>query len=230
MKTDFPTVFTPEEVAKLTRTSEQAIIADLEAGRMPGFTIGAEWRILKEGLLAFMAGEPEFHVKGNASMPEGGAADVDWHEADSFVYTWPDRKRETHDPVYEANIELSSGRYSVKIGYTTRKAAGMKDRCRIVVFLTLGSQLIPVVEFAGANDFGETHRVASIIKQKNGHHVPSKSQLPLEYEEFPMGAYSDVVVGPYAARGLAVIVDKDDRCTMLRHALIRAQYKGWLGN
>jgi hypothetical protein len=48
MKTEFPEVFTPKEVGDITRTSEEAVINELNAGHMQGFKVGNEWRMTKE--------------------------------------------------------------------------------------------------------------------------------------------------------------------------------------
>ncbi len=233
MKSEFPVVLTIDEVAEVVRTSKNAIIEELEKGRMPGFRIGGEWRIVKEKLFKFMEVDMR-QDNGTISCINENSLNVEWRKADPFDYLWPKERqeapedsRETYNEAYEADIDLPDCS-KVKIGCTTRKAAGIDDRYRIVVFMKFGSQLIPVVEFAGANDFDETHRVVSVIKNDDNKQIRSLSQLPSEYREFPIDTYSDVVIGPYASHGLAVVIDKDDRRTMLHHALIRVSYKGWI--
>ena len=214
----------------MTRTSREDVEAELEAGRMSGFKIGGKWRVLPDRLRAFMTGETGFNSKDETGSPEDDISEVEWKQRDPFAYKWPDGTQENYELAYEAEVELSSEYYNFIIGYTNREAAGMKDRRRVVVFIGIGRQLIPVVEFAGANDFTETQRLASIIKKPTGRHVPSQHQLPPEYIGMPTVIYSDLVVGPYAASGLAVVANKDDRNTMLRHALIRVCYKEWIQN
>jgi len=46
----------------------------------------------------------------------------------------------------------------------------------------------------------------------------------------PIVIYSEVVVGKYATKSIAVIAKDDEKDIMLRHALIRALYKGWINN
>jgi hypothetical protein len=159
----------------------------------------------------------------------------EWRLANSFSYKWPAYSSEKHSTAperytkaYETEIDLPSGRYNIKIGYTTRKAFGIDNRLRITVFITIGNLFTPAVEFVGTDDFMETYKVASVIKTKKGHQVHSADQLPAEYKEMRIATYSDVVRGPYASHGLAVVADVNDRNTMLRHALIRAYYKGWI--
>lgn len=233
MKPEFPVVLTIDEVAGILRTSTEAITDELKKGRLPGFKVGGEWRIVKEELFKFMEIDMGYN-NGTISCINENSLEVEWRKVDSFDYIWPvekgktpDDSREIYNEAYEADIDLP-GCSIVKIGYTTRETAGMDDRYRIVVFMKFGSQLIPVVEFAGANDFEKTHRVASVIKNDDNKQVSSLSQLPPEYQEFPIDTYSDVVTGPYASHGLAVVIDKDDRRTMLHHALIRAHFKRWI--
>jgi len=85
--------------------------------------------------------------------------------------------------------------------------------------------MIPIVEFCGADDHAKTRRVASVIKDRNNREVRSATTLPPEYRDFPTAVYSEVVVGPYAHRSMAVVVKEDDRDTMLRHALVRLKFR-----
>ena len=55
--------------------------------------------------------------------------------------------------------------------------------------------------------------------------MPPEGTVPQEYEGFTVGSYRDVVEGPGAAFGLAVICPPDDFQTMVRHALIRYSYR-----
>ena len=110
--------------------------------------------------------------------------------------------------------------YQVKIGFAIRKAAG-KDRVRVLVLI----DRYPTVEFVGADaEIGGESRVASIIKDCKKKHVPAGSEVPPEYVGFQVGPYRDVVNGPGAAYGIAVICAQNDYETMVRHALIRYTY------
>ena len=151
---------------------------------------------------------------------------VRWQAGALFHHVWPDGTKEKYDTAYEADVPLSSGTRHFVIGYTNRSAAGMKDRRRVIVFLGHVPQITPIVEFSGTNDYAQTRRVASVIKDPSNRHVRSQSQLPVEYQGVPTVIYSDVVIGKNAARSLAVLADNDDRDLMLRHAIIRAKYKG----
>jgi len=224
MKPEYPIVFTVDEVADILRVAKETVVDELENGNIPGFKVGSEWRILKEKLFSLMEVNMDTET---TSVIDESTLDVKWRKSDPFEYKWPEGSVEHYNEAYEANLTLPDCS-QVKIGYTTREAASMKDRYRVIVFMKLGSQLIPVVEFAGANDFEDTHQVASVIKNDDNKHVRSLSELPSEYSGFPIKIYSEVVVGRYASNGLAVVIDKDDRRTMLHHALIRSSYKGWI--
>lgn len=228
-------VWTPAEIAELTRTAIEDVVAEMSGGRLRGFRIGPDWRVTDAALQSFMNGEV---VKESANGsdaddvrledPHKLDAKIEWKpmKAD-FTYTWPNGEtKETFDTAFEATVALSSGNHRFVIGYTVRKAAGMKNRKRIIVFLGQSQRLVPMVEFAGSNDFERTHRVASMIKGSSNERFHSPSQLPPEYRGMPTVVYSDLVIGPYAARSLAVLADYDDRDLMLRHAIIRATYKG----
>jgi hypothetical protein len=70
--------------------------------------------------------------------------------------------------------------------------------------------------------------MASIVKGGDGKQVRLGQKVPPPYEGMPLVIYKDIVSGPYAAGGLAVAARKDDYDLMARHALLRAQARGWL--
>jgi hypothetical protein len=67
--------------------------------------------------------------------------------------------------------------------------------------------------------------MASIIRDRAGKHLPVGANVPPEYTDFRIEGYRDIVVGPGAPNGLAVICNQDDVQTMVRHALIRYRYR-----
>jgi hypothetical protein len=67
--------------------------------------------------------------------------------------------------------------------------------------------------------------MASIIKDRSGKQLPAGVTPLPEYANLRVGPYQDVVVGPGASNGLAVICGPDDFQTMARHALIRYRYR-----
>jgi hypothetical protein len=148
-----------------------------------------------------------------------------WSTRPTFSYRWP-TATETFDQAWEADVLLESRQRRVVIAFTDRVAAGMLRR-RSVVFLGRVPSLIPLVQFAGANDFATSQRMASVIKGRDGRHVRAIEHLPPEYTGMPTRLYTDVVCGPNAANSLAVVADAADRSLMAHHGIIRAVYKGW---
>lgn len=227
-------VWTPEQIAECTQTAVEDVMAEIKAGHIACFHIGGQPRVTEAALQAFMAGD--VHQPGDGAPGTAGQSPqlqsvaispVLWKPRSKFIYTWPDGKtKEPYAEAYEADVSLSSGKHHFVIGYATREAAGIKDRRRVIVFLGHVPQIVPVVEFCGANDFTKTKRVASVIKDSGNKHVRSQAQLPAEYQALPTAIYSEVVIGPYAAKSMAVVADDNDRDLMLRHAIIRARYKG----
>ena len=224
MPLDIPEVLLPQEVAEITRTSDKDVLEALEQGQLPGFRLGKEWRVTARALRAYMLpGGPT-----SSGQDEKGevAPQAQWRAATPFEFRWPDGKLEHYHSAFEADVTAGDKQQHVVIGYGERQAAG-KERRRVVVFFGVPPRLVPVVEFTGTDDHAQTRRVASIIKDRSGHHVRQLEQLPPEYQTMSVAIYSDVVVGPNAARSVAVVVAEDERDVMARHALIRGGYKGW---
>jgi hypothetical protein len=239
----FPTVLTVPLAAERLVTTPEAITAELEAGRLRGFKVGEEWRTTEEHLLAFMGHPPtsnqppDADAEGNeGEEPEAGRAPVEvaWREIEPFSFTWPKRAgvdpnevTEDHDPAFAATVPFRGRHVPIRIGFTDRHAAGMA-RKRVNVFLEVGSTLVPLVQFVGANDYEETGRLASVIKKEDGPHLRPGESVPDEYGHMPRCVYSELVVGKNAARSVAVIAHRDDLSLMARHGLIRARWKGLL--
>jgi hypothetical protein len=83
----------------------------------------------------------------------------------------------------------------------------------------------PLVEFVGADDFEVSRLVASIIKPDGYKHLLVGDDLPAEYAPFDTRPFNQIVTGPRAKTGLAVVCTIDDRRTMVRHALTRWEAK-----
>jgi hypothetical protein len=83
----------------------------------------------------------------------------------------------------------------------------------------------PLVEFVGADDFEQSRLVASIIKPDGFKHLRVDDDLPPEYTPFDTRPFNQIVTGPRAKTGMAVVCTIDDRRTTVRHALIRWQAK-----
>ena len=100
------------------------------------------------------------------------------------------------------------------------------NRKRVSIFMESNSTLVPLVQFVGANDYETTGRLASVIKLEDGRHLRPGEAVPNEYADMPRCVYSEVVIGPNAARSIAVLAHSDDLTLMARHGLIRARWKG----
>ena len=139
------------------------------------------------------------------------------HSASDYIQKWPDpNDDEPLTNVQEGTARYNGHSFTVKLGFTVRKAAG-KERVRIVILVNG----YPTSEFAGADAvIGGASLVASVIKV-NGKHVPAKSEVPPTYAGMQIGSYREVVDGPNASYGMAVICAQDDYPTMVKHALIR---------
>jgi hypothetical protein len=82
----FPIVLTVSLVAERLITSPDAVIAELEGGRLRGFKVGGEWRTTEEDLLAFI-GRPA--TASEAQEPEKGAC----AGADRLATLYPGREK-----------------------------------------------------------------------------------------------------------------------------------------
>ncbi len=67
--------------------------------------------------------------------------------------------------------------------------------------------------------------MVSIIRDRRRKQLPPGAAPPPEYEGMPVGSYREIVDGPNARNGLAVICDSSELGTMIRHALIRCKYR-----
>ena len=172
---------------------------------------------------------------GPRNGPRGRAIEFEWSPSEPFTYRWPSsvgapESVETYSDAYLGRLKKAGhihGSKHLLIGFTERPAAGMENRKRATVFLVNSGrqgrepQLYPLVEFAGANDFETSRRMASVIKLDDRRQLKVGDSLPPGYERSEVLPYSEVVTGPYAANGLAVVVQADDLDAMAHHALMR---------
>ena len=239
MRGKMPEILTVEDVAQILRSRPEAIIQELVKGTLRGFQVGGEWRIANPDVLSFIGapsqGEP-LNRRDRDRTDLFRDFDIEWNRTGAFSYRWPSRADEpAADEDYPDAFEgliYRRGRVrrgkKLLIGFTIRNSAGM-DRRRATVFLARNERssdttLYPIVEFAGANDFETTRRLASVIKLRNRRQLQPGDPLPSEYAEFETAVYSDVVTGPYASNGMAVVVREDDLDAIARHALIRLRW------
>jgi len=210
-------VFTVDEVAEHFKVPAEAVKEEIAKGSLRAINVGGHQRILESDLNSYKSGEAgSAQVAKSSAQPD---TSINLGKAAEFVHKWPDGKKEKFSDVREGTASYLGRNYRVKVGFTTRQSAG-KARRRSLVLV----DRYPTVEFVSAGTNGNG-LMASIIKDRSGKQVPVGVAPPAEYGSVRVGPYQDVVVGPGAANGLAVICDSDDLETMVRHALVRYRYR-----
>lgn len=209
-------VYTPEEVAEHFKVPVQAVNDEIASGRLRAKNVAGYVRILESDLTVYKAG-------ANGSVPaakrSAQADEIKLNGAGDFFHMWPDGKKEKFSGVHEGVATVGGRNYHVKVGFTTRDSAGKARRRSLVVV-----DRYPTVEFVSAGT-EKSGMMASIIKDRSGKQLTVGVPVPPEYEDLRVGPYHDVVVGPGASNGLAVICSADDLQTMVRHAIIRSRYR-----
>ena len=140
-------------------------------------------------------------------------------EIEPFDYRWP-TITEHYESGYETTREINGRNHTIRIGFTNREAAGQM-RQKIVMWMNNW----PVAEFTAGNNYESDGLLAGLIKVKGGKQLRPSGKIPEEYKDFNVARYDSIVQGPYASRNMAVIVQKDDLESMIRHAIIRATWK-----
>jgi hypothetical protein len=236
-----------DEVASLLRCSADDVLAEIESGNLKGFRVAGNWRVLESGVERFVSGASQAQEYTRASSVEGALTD-DLQQAESgpqrsytirsepmtaFTYTWPDGELNTYKDPLSITVENLGRRAYFVIGKakSPRKQLGQL-RWRYNIFLTskrASSQgLISVLDFVAGNDFDQDSLMVSLIRHADGKLVKENDVIPSQYRGFRLAPFNEVVRGPYARSGLAVVADKDDLETMIRHSVIRSGQKGWL--
>lgn len=216
---DLPKIMTIEEVADYFKINEDFVIRELEQGHLRGFKIGTEWRCTGANLVEFInRNHPSLSLdRLDSSILK--YEETGFIEIEPFDYQWP-KDKEHFENGYETTRSIDGRTHTFKIGFTDRQAAGQMRR-RVIVWIDNW----PLVEFAGGNDYESDGLLTSVIKTQSGKQLRPSGKIPEEYKGFRIARYDSIVQGPYASRNMAVIVSKDDLETMLRHAIIRAQWK-----
>lgn len=216
-------VYTLEEVSQHLRVPVETLRQEIAAGRLEALRIADLTRIEESALKVYK----EAAKAGPLPSADEPTAPADSflrqiNSAPNFTHRWPDGSDEDFTNVRECVAFYRGSEHHVKFGYAVRKAAG-KDRLRILVLV----DRYPTVEFVGAGAEMESgkEQVASVIKDRKGKQLPVGASIPPEYQGLQIGGYRDVVVGPNASNGLAVICKSDDIQAMAKHALIRYMYR-----
>jgi excisionase family DNA binding protein len=215
-------LYTLEEVCKHLRVPIEAVQQEVNSGRLRAIIIGGEHIRVREGdLEKYKSDSYAQAIPPTQSAPPSCDIPIDLHPAPDFRHIWPDGKDEQYTNVLEGIASFGGKEYHVKVGFTTRNSAGQK-RARTLVLV----DRYPTVEFVAASETVQPEdRMASIIRDRRGKQLPVGATLPAEYVEMSVGPYRDVVVGPGASNGLAVICAASDTESMVKHALIRYQFR-----
>ncbi len=211
-----PKIMTVEEAADYFKITKDIIVKELEQGYLHGFKIGGEWRLTEANLVDFIN---KNHQSPQAEQLSSLTPEYDttgFTEIGPFDYRWPVGE-EHFERGYETARIINGREHTFKIGLTDRHAAGQMRR-RMIVWIDNW----PVVEFAGGNAYEADGLLASVIKTQGGKQLRPSGKIPEEYKDFRIARYDSIVQGPYASRNMAVIVQKDDSESMIRHAVIRA--------
>jgi len=219
-------VLTIEEAAQLLKLSDSfPILTATENGILPFIQIDSEKRIIGKDFNDFLSRSRSTSTNGKGKQGSDQVTknhpkkwkDLKIKAGQRFSHKWPDGTVENFRDVLEGTVETKSGFYSIKIGFTTRRASG-EDRERAVVFID-GR---PIREFCGADDFEKSKTMASVIKV-HGKQVRSVDGFPPHYRHFKVEPYNKYITGPYASSNLAIFCKKEDTETMVEHALIRQE-------
>lgn len=227
-------VFTVEEISQYLRIPEDAVLQEVAAGHLRALSIGGHVRIRESDFNAYLnascQGPDATQVTSAAPATETKKRNLfELRQVPPFEHTWPAKKGavKTTEQFIEARegIVPDGGRQRhVRIGFTLRNSAGKRRRrCLILV------DRYPTVEFVAASEKSRG-KMASIIRGRNGKQLPIGATLPPEYKNLPIGSYSEVVQGPRASAGVAVVCDSQDFTTMVKHALIRYRFREGRGS
>lgn len=212
-------VYTLEEVSRYLKVPVDVLRQEIAAGRLRAMNVGGFIRIREFALADYK------NVASNSAQVEGAfpSENSSWltlAPTDNFEHFWPNGKRELFYLVREGTASYSGREYQIKLGFTVRESSGRRRaRCMIMV------DRYPTVEFVKADENDEPGPMASIIKDRAGKQLPPNASPLPEYIGLQVGGYRDVVDGPGAPNGLAVICNSDDFQTMAKHALIRYRFR-----
>jgi excisionase family DNA binding protein len=214
-------IFTLEEVSQHLRVPIELLNQEIASGTLRAMNFGGLIRVSESDLTGYKQAAKSVPVLDSSRVQKPGSISLELQPTPDFAHRWPDGTSENFKNAREGVARHDGKDYRVKLGFAVRDAAG-KSRSRGLVLI----DRYPTVEFVGANaEIGNGERMASIVKDRHNKHLPVGGKIPLEYEGFTLGSYRDVVVGPGAANGLAVICESEDFETMVRHALIRHSYR-----
>lgn len=218
----FPeTVYTIEEVAQHLRVPVDAVRQEIRSGRLAAMNVAGLIRIGESDLNAFK-NEARAVITASANLPTTKEESfLKLQPVADFQHKWPDGSTESYGNAREGVGSYGGKTYHVKLGFTIREVAGRpRSRCLVLI------DRYATVEFAGTDEhINDSSLLASVIKDRNRKQLPVGASAPPEYQGVPIGQYRDVVDGPGASNGMAVVCQASDFETMVKHALIRSKYR-----
>jgi hypothetical protein len=215
-------VLTLQEVSQHLRLPIEVVREEISAGHLRVMNFAGHIRVSESDLSRFeeQAKSPSLLVAQLGAVSDDS---LQLRPASPFIQKWPDGSEERYDNSQEGTVRYLGTEFGVKLGFCRRNAAGCL-RVRALVLI----DRYPTVEFAGVDGtIGGAGLIASVIKDRRRRHIPVGSEIPPEYQAFQVSSYRDVVNGPGAPSGLAVICAQTDYVTMVRHALIRYTQSDW---
>lgn len=224
---ELPPVLTPDEVASVMRLTPDQVHEVVAAGKLEAFDFCGFTRISKDSLMKAIGAAAPGVASTTTTRSNGTFSMGEFETAKPFEFTWPTAKGEkklveSYPRAFKTLVTTPAGRtLTVVVGITVRPSSGMQDRARVTVFID-GQ---PMVEFVGANDFERSHLLVSIIKPDGFKHLRAGQPLPTNYTSFETQPFDEIVIGPRAKKGIAVVCKIDDLATMVRHALLRWEAK-----
>ena len=242
-------ILSPEEVAEELQSTKEQVIAELEAGTLTGFKFAGEWRTTEEAvrtMIEDLLKQSVIPTEKEITTSPNTKEDLDhqdrkgipnlkqltglqWNKT-SFQHFWPtETKPEIYVEAYQVELRVKGKKMPLLICFCDRDAAGMAGRRRAVIFWgDTTSSVYPLVEFVGANDFDTTGTMASVIRADARKQCRADQPLPTGYEDMPISIYNNIVTGPYASGSRCVVAQNTDFAVMTRHALLRAEQKGFI--
>jgi excisionase family DNA binding protein len=218
-------ILTLGEVAEYLRVPESAIQMEISSGHLRATNVAGNHRIRESDLVDYLDGKrPKSAQEPEARESKLEISIGELSRVPDFTHTWPARKGETPERelfkgVSEGVVSYLGREHHVKVGFTFRDSAGKRRRRSLVLV-----DRYPTVEFVAADE-NVNGQMASIIRDRNLKQLPVGATLPSEYETLRVGPYQQVVNGPGAPHGMAVLCESQDIEAMVKHALIRYQFR-----
>jgi excisionase family DNA binding protein len=118
-------LYTPEEVAKHLRVPVEAVLQEINSGRLRAIVIAGEHFRVRDGDLGSYKNEA-YERPAPSPKPLSPAIGISLNlkAAPDFIHKWPDEKIETFENVLEGIASFREKAYHVKLGFTVRPSSG----------------------------------------------------------------------------------------------------------